>query len=1068
MSAPEHGPPSVTWHLTPEQRRQLLAQRLAELAGWRDRFSLDLEGWTFTAPGERARDIRLGDAWPVLDQSVAGGPVLFETEFEVPPAWAGLPVELELDVGGEGLVRLEGGVSGGLNAYHRRFPVTGAGRMTLRVEAVPKGLLGSRNPAPRLAVARLVVPEEGVRALLLDLEVVLEAAEVLAGQGGTGHDAAPQLLAAAEAALSGLPWPSAAGEYLARLESGVGGWSAADLWNVPAERPDPTPLDEPQLEALRAARDVLRGRLDRLRTLFPPQGKLALSGHAHLDLGWLWPVAETRRKGERTFETVLALMDRFPDFTFNQSSAQLYAWMEERSPQLFARIAARVREGRLEAVGGTWVEPDGQLPSGEAWARQLLYGQRYFLEKFGTRSTVAWLPDTFGFTPALPQLLLQAGIAGFFTTKLNWNETSRFPHDLFWWEGLDGSRVLAHCFHNAVSTTLGLGTYNGDLAPAYLQSVWGAFRGKTLPVWSQSAPASLFTYGYGDGGGGPSAEMLEKFARLSDFPASPALRHSRVDDFFAGLPRTGLPVWVGELYLELHRGTLSSQGRVKKLNRESEARLTEAEVAASLAWLNGDGYPGTELEGAWKTLLLNQFHDILPGSSIREVYTVAERELGGVVEAATRLGCVALAQLAAPAKGTFTVFNPSLSPRPLRAVLPHAEGGGVWALDGEVPSQQVAQGLLISAPDVLVPPLGGVTLRLREGEASVEPGVRAEAVDGGATLENDLLRVEVAPDGTLARVYDKVASREVLSGPGNRLVVYRDVPRAWEAWDVNPDVQQPDGGEDLSAQSVEAVEGGPLRASLRVTRAWRDSRIVQTYVLHAASRRLDIQTDLDWHEKRTLVKAFFPLNVRASFATFETAFGAEERPTHRNTPADAARFEVSGHRFADLSEPGYGVSLLNDGLYAHTALGNTLGLTLLRAPVFPDPQAGLGELHFCYALYPHAGGWTRGATVLEALDLNGPLLVSEGEATAAPPFRLGGLPVVLGALKKAEDGSSLILRLYEPHGDRGEVTLAGVPGLTRVNLLEEPWGEQPERGGEGWTWSVRPFEIVTLKLEIGS
>ncbi len=1059
MSAPEHGPPSVTWHLTPEQRRQWLGQRLSELAGWRDRFGLNLSDWTFTAPGSSPQPIHLGDPWPVLDQSVSGGPAVFETAFEVPPTWAGSPVEVELDVGGEGLVRLSTGLAGGLNPYHRRFPVAGGGRVTVRVEAVPKNLFGARNAAPRLMVARLAVPEEAVRALILDLEVVVEAAGALGGQ------VAPHLLAAAETALAGLSWPSAADEYLARLEN-VGGWKAADLWNVPGERPEPTPLDGAQLEAVKTARAVLREHLDQLKTLFPPLGELAVSGHAHLDLGWLWPVAETRRKGERTFETVLALMDRFPDFTFNQSSAQLYAWLEER-PELFARILERVREGRIEAVGGMWVEPDGQLPSGEAWARQLLYGQRYFQQKFGRRSTVAWLPDTFGFTPALPQLLLGAGIPNFFTTKLNWNETTDFPHDLFLWEGLDGSRVLAHCFKDTVYSAPGLGTYNGDLAPGHTAEVWGNFKGKHLSVWRRGAPASLFTYGYGDGGGGPSAEMLERFGRLTDFPASPRLRHTRVDDFFASLPRQGLPLWVGELYLELHRGTLSSQGRVKRLNREAEARLTEAEVAASLAFLKGTAYPHAELEAAWKTLLLNQFHDILPGSSIREVYEVAERELGGVAETATRLGCLALANLATPEEGTFTVFNPSLNSRPLRAVLPSAEGS-VRAGERELPTQAVSDGLLVWAPEVLVPPLGGVTLHLRAGEASPKPGVRAELQNGGALLENDLLRVEVAPDGTLTRVYDKEAGREVLNGPGNRLTVFRDVPRAWEAWDVNADVQRAENGEDLSAQSVEVTETGSLRASLRVTRRWRDSEIAQTYLLHAGSRRLDIQTYVNWREKRTLVKTFFPLNVRAPSATFETAYGAQERPTHRNTPYDAARFEVSGHRFADLSEPNYGVSLLNDGLYAHTALGSTLGLTLLRAPLFPDPGAGLGELRFSYALYPHAGDWTRGGTVLEALDLNSPLLVTPGEGELAPPFKLGGLPVMLGALKRAEDDGHLILRFYEPHGDRGELTLEGVRHLERVNLLEEPGGEPPEFADGRWKVQLRPFEIVTLKLRLTS
>lgn len=1048
---------NLGWHLSVAQRRERLEKLHADLCGWRDRFSLPLTNWTFSAPGAEQRALKLGDPWPSVDHRVAGGPVVFETTAEVPGAWVELPVELRLDVGGEGLVTLSTGARGGLNPYHRAFPVEGAAgqRLGVRVEAVPKGLFGSRNLMPRLAEARLVVPEIDVRALLLDLEVLLEALRELAA-----HDAAPHLLAAAEGALANLAWPSRADEYFARLDPGVG-WSAADLWNLPSDLPAPSPLGAEHLAAVRAARESLRAGLARVRALVPPSGELALSGHAHLDLGWLWPVAETKRKGRRTFETVLGLMARDADFTFNQSSAQLYAWMEELHPDLFARVAARVREGRIEAVGGMWVEPDGQMPGGESWARQLLYGQRYFQQKFGARSTVAWLPDTFGFTPALPQLLLAAGITGFFTTKLSWNETTRFPHDLFWWEGLDGSRVLAHCFWNTAPGDPGLGSYNGDIAPAHLHSVWRSFQGKKLAVWGEGAPASLFTFGYGDGGGGPSFEMLERFARLKDFPALPRLRHSRVDAFFQRLPRDNLPVWSGELYLELHRGTLASHGRIKKLHRAAEHRLLEAEAAASLAWLAGGGYPGAALEGAWKTLLLNQFHDILPGSSIREVNEVAEAELAEVVSRAAALRDDALRALCAPEDGTFSLVNVTLEPRPLRAVLP-VQSGRVRDEDGrELPAQSVPEGLLVVAPEVLVPPLGAVTLRLEDGAGAFGGQVEVQEGGGTVTLRSDLLEVEVAPDGTLARVFDRAAARDVLAGPGNALVVFRDVPRAWEAWDVAPDMQQAAGGEALRAEALRVLERGPLRAAVEVTYRFRDSSLTQTYRLTAGSRRLEVHTRAHWSEKRVQVRAFFPLNVRAPFATFETAFGAQTRPTHRNTPGDVARFEVSAHRWADLSESGYGVSLLNDGRYAHTALGHTLALTLLRAPVYPDPFADLGEHEFTYALLPHTGAWDAADTVPEAFDLNSPLLVTPGKVTLTGLPRPRGLPVRLGSLKRSEDGAALLLRLYEGRGARGEVKVELPTGwrAEQVNVLEDRVENADARA-----WPIKPFEIVSLRL----
>ncbi|MBB6099895.1 alpha-mannosidase [Deinobacterium chartae] len=1055
----------LRWHLTPAQRLQLLERRLEELRAWRDRTRFSLRDWTFQVPGGALQPLTLGQPWPQVDPAVSAGPAVFRANVTLPETWLGQGAELELDLGGEGLVFLEGRALGGLNPFHRRFPLPDVvGRpLEVRVEAVPKGLFGAPSQDPRLRVACAALPEGAVVALLHDLEVLVASAAAL-----EGHDAALQLIAAAEEALAQLDWPSASEAYRARLPDGLGGWDTADLWNLPASLPEARPLEEHQRASLQEARAGLHARLRRVRELFPPQGELWLSGHAHLDLAWLWPVAETRRKGRRTFETVLNLMDRYPDFSFNQSSAQLYAWMEQQHPELFGRIRQRVLEGRLEPVGGMWVEPDAQMTGGESLARQLLYGQRYFLSRFGRASRVAWLPDTFGFSGALPQLLREAGIEGFFTTKLTWNETRSFPHDLFWWEGIDGSRVLAHSFRNAVYSAPGLGSYNGDIAPAHLHAVWKAYAGRHHAAWQGARAVGLFTYGFGDGGGGPTAEMLERFERLRDYPASPRLRHARVDDFFECLPRQNLPVWVGELYLELHRGTLSSQGRIKALHRRAEHRLLEAEAALALAAWEGAVVQDADLEAAWKTLLLNQFHDILPGSSIREVYQQAEPELEAVVDRARRVRDTAMTAGAGP--GGWTVFNPALEARELCALLPAADSaplhGGV-----RLAAQAVEGGLWVSAPDLRVPPLGSLTLQADPaGERLRADRPQPLEAPSGAVLENDRLRVEVACDGTLRRIFDREAQREVLAGPGNRLVVFRDHPRNWEAWDVNPDAQLPEGGETLVACRLEVLERGPLRQAVRVSYRWRDSHVTQTYRLGARSRRLEVDTRLDWHERRCLLRAFFPLNVRSPRAAFETAFGVHERPTHRNAEADAARFEVSAHRFCDLSESGYGVSLLNDGRYGHSALGSTLGLTLLRSPVYPDPSADEGEHRFCYALYPHGGDWAAARSDREAFDLNSPLVVAPGQREWRAPLCLRGLPLALAALKPAEDGNGLILRAYEAYGARGQVTLEVAPGvqLTRVNLLEDPhpWHPAPGQTAQGrFDLEVGPFEVLTLRLE---
>jgi alpha-mannosidase len=714
------------------------------------------------------------------------------------------------------------------------------------------------------------------------------------------------------------------------------------------------------------------------------------------------------------------------------------------------------------------------VTGGESFVRQLLYGQRYFESRFGRRSTVAWLPDAFGFSPGIPQLLRGAGISGFFTAKLKWSETNRFPHDLFWWEGIDGSRVMAHTILNPGAD------YNGDVVPFDLLGVWENFRGK------RRHQESIFAFGWGDGGGGPSEKMLENYARLKDFPALPRLRMARVDEHFGSFPQD-LPKWVGELYLELHRGTLTSQGKVKKLNREGEHRLLEAEAFGTIAALHGAEYPAQELDRLWKILLLNQFHDILPGSSISEVYEDAHGQLAEVVEQATKLRDAALRHIAAgaePVAGkTVLVANAGLAPRPLSVLLPELSLGGeaivtdalVTDAEGKpLPSQRTAEGLLVHDPERNVPAIGWTTLRLERREKSqhVSSGARVERFGGTVVLENEVLRVEIGSDGTLHRVYDRALGREALDGRGNQLWAYVDKPREWDAWDVNEDYEL-EGEEVGAVESLEVVEDGPLRASVRVERRWRSSRITQTYRLCAGSRRLDVETEISWHERQVLLRALFPLAIRSHEATFETMYGAHRRPTHRNTSWDSTRFEVSAHRFADLSEPDYGVALLNDGKYGHSARDNVLGLSLLRSPMYPDPLADEGDHRFTYGLFPHPGDWTEAGVVEEAFALNSPLFAVPGTRDGSPQAGLGlasveGLEVALGSLKMAEDGRAVVLRLYEPRGARGGCAVhfaRGVERVERANLLEEAEGPVEVSGGTV-RLELRPFEVVTLRVEL--
>jgi alpha-mannosidase len=918
---------------------------------------------------------------------------------------------VSLDLGGESLLTLDyqGGarVQFGLDVNHQEFPLAGR-RLTIRSESVARLPFGQPVADPRLQRAQLVWLDVALVGFADRIAIVVEAAQALGA-----HEAAAHLIEAAEAALRAIDWPSTTADYIARIAPAPGQQA---LWRRPATKPDPAPLNDAERASVVAADAALRAQLAELQRRFPPQGEVAMTGHAHIDLAWLWPYEETRRKLRRSFSTALALMQAAPEFRFNQSTAHYYAQLEEDDPALFAAIRERVAAGQWEPIGGLWVEPDTNMPCGESLARQILYGQRYFERAFGQRHRVCWLPDCFGFSPALPQLLRQGGIDSFLTIKVTWSETNAFPHDLFWWEGLDGSRVLAHTFDNPVNG------YNGEARPGCVAPTWANFRAKTRH------PETLLAIGYGDGGGGPTPQGIDNERLMRELPALPRARWVRVDEFFArahagAAASDATPTWRGEIYLELHRATLTTQSGVKRRHRRAEAALLTAETAASLAHLLGAPAPQS-LEPQWRVLLKNQFHDILPGSSVREVYQDAEAELDGVIAAGRGEQQRALEAIAGklPKGGlddALIVVNPSLSTRPLRLTL---DDGAFVAADATIPPLAIT----VVSRAALTPP------------ASLSIDKRR--------LENATLRVEIGDDGSIASLIHKPTQREALAGRGNQLWLYpQDKPRAWDAWDVE---------EDYARRGEEA---------LRVERSWRSSRIVQTYALAANGRRLDIDTFIDWRDRRVLLRSLTPASVRAERARFECAFGVVTRPTHRNTSWDEAQFEVAGHRFADLTEPGFGLALLNDAKYGHSARDNVLGLSLVRSPVLPDPLADEGEQRFAYALMPHARSWHEGGVREEAEDLNQPLLVSPARGLAPGTFApLGGdgLAAGLGALKPAEDGDGLILRVYEPAGARGRFALRlpdGWRDAGPIDLLEQPGAPK----AEGW---LSPFEVRSWRL----
>ncbi|MEU1416397.1 glycoside hydrolase family 38 C-terminal domain-containing protein [Streptomyces sp. NPDC049097] len=754
-------------------------------------------------------------------------------------------------------------------------------------------------------------------------------------------------------------------------------------------------------------------------------------GHAHIDSAWLWPIRETKRKTARTFSNVTSLADEYEEFVFACSQAQQYEWVRDNYPRVWARIQESVKKGQWAPVGGMWVEADGNLPGGEAMARQLVHGKRFFIEHFGVETKGVWLPDSFGYTGAYPQLAKLAGNEWFLTQKISWNQTNKFPHHTFWWEGIDGTRIFTHFPP--------VDTYNACFSGEEMARAVRNYQEKG------SATRSLAPFGWGDGGGGPTREIMERARRLKDLEGSAKVVVEHPDAFFEAAREEypDAPVWVGELYLELHRATYTTQARTKQGNRRSEHLLREAELWATTAALHAPdwSYPYEKLDRLWKTVLLHQFHDILPGSSIAWVHREAEAEYARVAAELEELTAEAVAALG---DGGPRVFN--TSPYARAEVIRTPEGGTAYV---EVPA--------------------GASAPLTGGSAP------AAVTADGHVLDNGLVRIEVAEDGTLSSVRDLRADREVLADPGNLLRLHTDLPNYWDAWDIDKHYRNR-YTDLLEADSVTVVENDPLLGAIRVERTFgKGSRITQTITLRAGSPRVDFETEIDWHETEKILKAAFPVDIRAAHSSAEIQFGHIQRPTHTNTTWEAARFEVSGHRWVHIGEPGYGVAVVNDSTYGHDVTRTvrddggtttTVRLSLVRAPRVPDPEADQGRHRFTYSLLP---GASIEDAVAEGYALNLPLRVADSAGAPEPVVSVDGDGVTVEAVKLADDASGdVVVRLYESRGGRAQGVLRtgfALAGAQVTDLLERPL-EDAERDADGGVRvALRPFQILTLRLQ---
>lgn len=811
-------------------------------------------------------------------------------------------------------------------------------------------------------------------------------------------------------------------------------------------------------------------------------------GHTHIDCAWLWTLKMTEDKAVRSFSTVLNLMKEYPEYIFMSSQPQLYLYVKKNAPEVYAEIKERVKEGRWEPEGGMFVEADCNLASGEALVRQFIYGKRFFREEFGRENRILWLPDVFGYSAALPQIMEKCGIKYFMTTKISWNEFNKMPYDTFMWEGIDGTRILTHFvptrdYNKAAveggTETAHFTTYNGYLNPSQIKGGWARYSQKELNR------EYLCSFGFGDGGGGPTRDMLENQRRMSrGIPGCPVTKMSTAEEFFQVLEQETkeskyLPLWVGELYLEYHRGTYTSMARNKRYNRKSELAYQNEETYAMMdRLLSGGRYPKEELREGWQEILLNQFHDILPGSSIKEVYQDSQKSYEKILGDSQRRTDHSLRNLTAHIDAplhSVVVFNPNSFEVPgiVSFTCPEdIEKPALWDGREEIPVQNTGDRTYIFAARG-VPSKGYKTYMLKASDSSEASSMEIHT----GYMENTYFRVEFNEKGQFSRIWDKTAQREVLKEgqAGNVIISYEDRPHNYDAWDLNNYYTEKSWEID-NVSSMKVRERGPVRGCVRVERKYLESRIVQDIYIYRDIPRIDIANHIDWREHQIFVKDHFPIDVHTSEAVFDIQFGNVKRNTHENTSWDFAKFEVCHHKWLDVSEEGYGVSVLNDCKYGVSVRGTDIGLSMLKSGIYPNPEADQEHHEFIYSIFPHRGNWKESGTVAQAYELNNPMkaVVKENQGGSLKEsyslLRTDLDNVVIETAKMGEEDETLVVRLYECFNKRDRGTLfcgEEILEAFQCNMLEQE--EVPlEHNGHEIFFSVKPFEIKTFKIRLKS
>lgn len=1004
---------------------------------------------------ETVRNINTSDWADLRSKDVWGGhreQYYFVTNFRVPEKWREKTLVYELRTGKEGewdavnpqfLAYVNEEVKQGMDVNHREFLLTSSAETGKEYQILLSAFTGDNNFSLHLN-SEIKVLDLEVEKYYYDLKIPYEVARLLKKDSD---------------------------EYIEIIRCLNESLNFLDLRKE---------YSEEFYASLKLAQEYLTKEFYEKRCKNSRQ-TICCVGHTHIDVAWLWTLKTTRDKVVRSFSTVLELMRHYPEFKFMSSQPQLYKYVKQDAPQVYDEIKKRIGEGRWETEGGMWVEADCNIASGEALIRQFIYGLRFFKNEFNTKNEVLWLPDVFGYSAALPQIMKKCGINYFMTTKISWNEFNKMPYDTFMWEGIDGTAVLTHFIptrdfdaaaKEGSTETEHFTTYNGILAPPQVKGSWQRYSQKDLNN------QVLMAYGYGDGGGGPTKEMLENQRRMEQgIPGCPQTKQSHSREFFADLEKElegqQIPKWVGELYLEYHRGTYTSMARNKKYNRKSEFAYQNLEFFSSMAkQLLNTKYPKKEIQESWEVILRNQFHDILPGSSIKEVYDDSKEEYEKILGFNEVLTCEILLQISNHVqgkKGDVVIFNPNSAAEKAPVMIPlmlQEKNLVLKSDDDEFPLQPVDGAMVAVIDNMKVKGYKTFTVEKKV------PGV-SELTISTTEVDTPFFHVKLNEQGQFVSIFDKKCMREIIPGDerANVIITYEDKPHNFDSWDINNYYTEKSWEVD-QVSSIEILEEGPVRACLKIKREYLDSVICQYIYFYADLYQIDIRNEIDWKEKQLLVRDFFPLDVHTNEAVYEIQYGNVKRPTHSNTSWDFARFEVCMHKWLDVSENGYGVSILNDCKYGANVNGSTVGLTMLKSAVYPNPEADKGHHTFWYAICPHQGDFRQGKTVSKAYVFNNPyvaMMKEEDGNVLADTYSFVkncSQNVIIEVVKEAEDNEDTVLRLYECFNKRENVVLEFDKEIDRIyncDILENI--EFPLNfSGNKVCFETKPYEIKTLKI----